>query len=170
MVGRQQPLITRTKYSGGQAIVSANLSASKLENEREPDDEKNKVWPIYKTYDNLKQGIPSGDRSSRQVEKMDERLRELSEGRYAQQEFLKALFDLALEEEWFELQHLIQHDMAKAILADYSYELGLGYLNQEIFYKNWEDVIEIGWRIFCEHTGLTREKVNLRLAQLREAI
>ena len=101
---------------------------------------------------------------------MDDRLRELSEGRYAQQEFLKALFDLALDEQWFELQHCIQHDMAKAILADYSYELGLGYLNQDIFYKNWEDVIEIGWQIFCTHTGLTREKVNLCLAQLREAI
>ena len=60
--------------------------------------------------------------------------------------------------------------MAKAILADYSYELGRGYLNQDIFYNNWEDVIEVGWNIFCEHTGLTREKVNLQLARLREAI
>ncbi len=101
---------------------------------------------------------------------MDERLRDLAENRYKQQEFLKALFDLALEDQWFDLQHLIQHDMAKAILADYSYELGKGYLNQDIFYKNWEDVIEVGWCIFCEHTGLARDNVNLRLAQIREAI
>ena len=29
-----------------------------------------------------------------------------------------ALPELALEEQWFDLQHMIQHDMAKAILAD----------------------------------------------------
>jgi hypothetical protein len=65
---------------------------------------------------------------------MDDRLRELAENRYGQKEFLSALFDLALEEQWFDLQHLIQHDMAKAILADYSQEIGKDYLNQEIFY------------------------------------
>jgi len=101
---------------------------------------------------------------------MNERLRELAESRYKQKEFLSALFDLALEDQWFDLQHMIQHDMAKAILADYSYELGRGYLNQEIYYSNWEDVIDIGRSAFCKHTGLTMEKVNLHLAQLREAI
>jgi hypothetical protein len=101
---------------------------------------------------------------------MDERLRELAESRYGQTEFLSTLFELALEEQWFDLQHLIQHDMAKAILADYSYELGKGYLNQEVFYSNWEPVIEIGWRIFCNHTGLTMDKVNSHLTELREAI
>ncbi len=101
---------------------------------------------------------------------MDARLKELAETRYAQKEFLSALFELALEEQWFDVQHLIQHDMAKAILADYSYELGKGYLNQDIYYNNWEDVIEIGWAAFCKHTGLTMEKVKLQLTQLREAI
>lgn len=101
---------------------------------------------------------------------MDERLRELAESRYGQKEFLSTLFELALEEQWFDLQHLIQHDMAKAILADYSYELGKGYLNQEVFYSNWEPVIEVGWRIFCDHTGLTMDKVNSHLTELREAI
>ena len=101
---------------------------------------------------------------------MDERLKELAESRYRQQEFLSVLFELALEEQWFDLQHVIQHDMAKAILADYSYELGKGYLNQDIYLSNWEDVIEIGWKAFCKHTGLTMEKVNVHLSQLREAI
>ena len=101
---------------------------------------------------------------------MDERLKELAETRYKQTEFLKTLFDLALEEQWFDLQHVIQHDMAKAILADYSYELGKGYLNMEIFLSNWEEVIEIGWRIFCEYTGLTMEKVRLNLEKTRNAI
>jgi hypothetical protein len=101
---------------------------------------------------------------------MDDRLRELAETRYGQTEFLSALFELALEEQWFDLQHLIQHDMAKAILADYSYELGKGYLNQEVFYGNWEAVIEVGWGIFCKHTGLTMDKVNSHLTELREAI
>ncbi len=103
-------------------------------------------------------------------DQMDERLRELAESRYGQTEFLSALFELALEEQWFDLQHLIQHDMAKAILADYSYELGKGYLNQDVFYGNWEAVIEVGWRIFCNHTGLTMDKVNSHLTELREAI
>ncbi|HEY9677211.1 MAG TPA: hypothetical protein V6C76_04355 [Drouetiella sp.] len=101
---------------------------------------------------------------------MDNRLRELAESRYSQEQFLSTLFELALEEQWFDLQHLIQHDMAKAILADYSYELGKGYLNQEIFYTYWEAVIEIGWKIFCNHTGLSMDKVNSHLTQLREAI
>jgi hypothetical protein len=101
---------------------------------------------------------------------MDKRLREMAEARYGQREFLSALFDLALEEQWFDLQHMVQHDMAKAILADYSYELGRDYLNQEIFYNCWEDVIDVGWTTFCEHTGLTRDKVNTNLAKLRDGI
>jgi hypothetical protein len=101
---------------------------------------------------------------------MDQRLRELAESRYGQKEFLSVLFDLALEEQWFDLQHVIQHDMAKAILADYSYELGKGYLNQDIFFNHWEDVIEVGWDTFCSHTGLAREQVKLRLQQARDAI
>jgi hypothetical protein len=101
---------------------------------------------------------------------MDERLRELSDYRYSQPAVLSALFDLALEEQWFDVQHIIQHDMAKAILADYSQELGKGFLNQEVYYNNWEDVIDIGWKKFCGHTGLSMEKVKLRLEQLREAI
>jgi hypothetical protein len=98
------------------------------------------------------------------------RLQELAENRYSQQEFLSTLFELAVEEQWFDLQHMIQHDMAKAILADYSYEQGKDYLNQEIFFNCWEDVIEIGWNKFCLHTGLSRDKVNSHLRQLHEAI
>ena len=101
---------------------------------------------------------------------MDDRLRELADHRYSQPAVLSALFDLALEEQWFDVQHMIQHDIAKAILADYSQELGKGFLNQEVYYSNWEDVIEIGWKKFCAHTGLSKEKVKLRLEQLREAI
>jgi hypothetical protein len=101
---------------------------------------------------------------------MDDRLRKIAEERYGQKEFLSALFDLALEEQWFDLQHLIQHDMAKAILADYSLEQGKGFLNQDIFYSNWEDVIAIGWTTFCAHTGLTMEKVNNNLQALRDTI
>lgn len=100
---------------------------------------------------------------------MDERLRELAETRYSQPEFLSVLFDLALEGQWFDLQHVIQHDMAKAILADYSYELGKGYLNTDIFYSNFEDVIEVGWQKFCGHTGLTMDKVKSHLQALRES-
>jgi len=99
---------------------------------------------------------------------MNDRLRELAETRYQQPEFLKVLFELALEEQWFDLQHMVQHDMAKAILADYSLEQGKGYLNQDIYFSHWEDVIEVGWRAFCDHTGLPREKVNQQLATLRE--
>jgi len=101
---------------------------------------------------------------------MDERLKELAQERYGQKEYLSTLFDLALEEKWFDLQHLIQHDMAKAILADYSQELGKDYLNQEVFYNNWEDVIQVGWAAFCKHTGLSMEQVNVRLQALRNAI
>lgn len=98
------------------------------------------------------------------------RLQELAEKRYSQQEFLRTLFELAVEEQWFDLQHMIQHDMAKAIIADYSFEQGQGYLNQDIYFSCWEEVIEIGWDQFCKHTGLSRDKVNMHLRQLREAI
>ncbi len=98
------------------------------------------------------------------------RLKELAEARYNQEEFLRALFELALEEQWFDLSHMIQHDMAKAILADYSLEQGHGYLNQKIYMEFWGDVIEIGWTRFCEHTGLSRDKVNSCLKEYREAI
>src|SRR5579885_3027368 len=100
---------------------------------------------------------------------MDNRLQEMAETRYRQEVFLSTLFELAVEDQWFDLQHMVQHDMAKAILADYYYELGKGYLNKDIFAKYWEEVIEIGWKAFCEHTGLSRDKVNQRLKRLREA-
>ena len=100
---------------------------------------------------------------------MDNRLRELAEIRYGQKEFLGALFDLALEDQWFDLRQMIQHDMAKAILADYSQELGKDYLNQDIFFHNWEEVVEVGWTAFCKHTGLPMEKVKTQLRQLGEA-
>ncbi len=98
------------------------------------------------------------------------RLKELAEQRYSQEFFLRTLFELALEEQWIDVTHMIQHDMAKAILADYSLEQGLGYLNQKVYMEFWEDVIEIGWMRFCEHTGLSRDKVDLRLKEFREAI
>ncbi len=101
---------------------------------------------------------------------MDERLRELAEIRYGQREFLSVLFDLALAEQWFDVQHVIQHDMAKAILADYSFELGQGYLNQDIFYRYWEDVIAVGWNKFCHHTGLPLDQVKQQLEKLRDDI
>ena len=100
---------------------------------------------------------------------MDNRLRELAEARYTQEVFLRTLFELAVEGQWFDLQHMVQHDMAKAILADYSYELGKDYLNRDIFLKYWEDVIDVGWNAFCDHTGLSRDKVNQQLRRLREA-
>ena len=46
---------------------------------------------------------------------MDERLRELAHARYSQKAFLSALFELALEEQWFDVQHMVQHDMAKRL-------------------------------------------------------
>lgn len=101
---------------------------------------------------------------------LPDRLQELAENRYSQQEFLRTLFELAVEDQWFDLQHMIQHDMAKAIIADYSYEEGKGYLNQDIYLSCWEEVIDIGWAKFCGHTGLTRDKVNGQLKRLREAI
>ncbi len=101
---------------------------------------------------------------------MDTRLKELAESRYSQVEFLKTLFELALEKQWFDLEHMIQHDMAKAIIADYSYEKGLDYLNTQVYYENWESVIEIGWHKFCSHTGIKMDKVKTELKQLRENI
>jgi hypothetical protein len=99
---------------------------------------------------------------------MDNQLRDLAQSRYRQPAFLSALFELALEEQWFDVQHMVQHDMAKAILADYSLDLGRGYLNHDIFNENWEEVIGVGWEAFCEHTGLPMEKVQQKLALLRE--
>jgi len=104
------------------------------------------------------------------LQTMDKQLRELAESRYGQTEFVGTLFELALEERWLDLQHLIQHDMAKAILADYSSNLGQGYLDPQIFYAYWEDVIEIGWNTFCSRTGIPRESVRSRLEQLHNAI
>lgn len=101
---------------------------------------------------------------------MEDRLKELAHSRYSQKEFLGALFELALEEHWFDVQHMVQHDMAKAIIADYSREMGNDYLNQDLFYQCWEEVIEVGWTTFCQHTGLTRQKVDESLAQLREDV
>jgi len=101
---------------------------------------------------------------------MNEQLKELAQARYAQQEFLRALFDLALEERWFELQHVIQHDMAKAILADYSVHMGKGYLNSNIFFDNWEEVIQIGWQAFSDHTGIPLEQVKTRLSEISNNI
>jgi len=101
---------------------------------------------------------------------MNDQLRKLAEARYAQQEFLRALFDLALEERWFELQHLVQHDMAKAILADYSVHMGQGYLNSNIFFDNWEEVIAIGWKTFSDHTGIPPEQVKMHLSDISNKI
>jgi len=101
---------------------------------------------------------------------MDSQLRKLVEDRYSQKEFLKTLLELALAEQWFDLQHVVQHDMAKAILADYSYEAGKDYLDPKIFYDHWEEVIEIGWQIFCKHTNISREHVRIKLSQLHETI
>lgn len=101
---------------------------------------------------------------------MDDRLLELAKERYRQPAFLKTLFELAVEEQWFDVQHMVQHDMAKAILADYSYDLGRGYLDREIFLDNWEAVIDVGWDAFCEHTGLARERVHDQLKRLQERI
>lgn len=96
-----------------------------------------------------------------------ERLQELADLKYGQEAFLRVLFELALEEKWFDLRHMVQHDMAKAVIADYSNELGTDYLNQELYLDCWEEVIDIGWTKFCQHTGLPREKVDTHLADLR---
>jgi hypothetical protein len=101
---------------------------------------------------------------------MDERLRQLAETRYRMPVFLQTLFELAVEEQWFDLQHMVQHDMAKAILADYSLEKGHDYLDQKDYLSYWEDVIEVGWTAFCAHSGLSREKVNQRLSELRSSL
>lgn len=99
---------------------------------------------------------------------MNDQLRQLAETRYRQPEFLAALFELALEEQWFDLQHMVQHDMAKAILADWSLEQGLGYLNRDIYFSNWEDVIKVGWSAFCDHTGLSWDKVKAELEKMQK--
>ncbi len=99
---------------------------------------------------------------------MDERLRELAEKGYRQQEFLQTLFELAVENQWFYVRHMVQHDMAKAIIADYSMEKGLDYLNTTVYYDNWEAVIEVGWCAFCKHTGLPRERVDRYLQELTD--
>jgi hypothetical protein len=101
---------------------------------------------------------------------MDKQLKELAEHRYGQTEFVKTMMELAVEGQWFDLQHVIQHDMAKAILADYSFKLGRGYFNLQIFNDYWEDVIEIGWKTFCSRTGIPRENVKAKLKELHNAI
>jgi hypothetical protein len=98
---------------------------------------------------------------------MDVRLREIAESHYRQKEFLQTLFELAVENNWFDVQHMVQHDMAKAIIADYSQEKGMGFFNSQLFLDNWEQVIEVGWEAFCGHTGLTRERVQKKLLSLR---
>jgi len=97
---------------------------------------------------------------------MDARLREIAEIHYKQKEFLQTLFELAVENQWFDVQHMVQHDMAKAIIADYSLEQGMGFLNSQLFLDNWEQVIDVGWEAFCQHTGLTRERVQKHLLQI----
>lgn len=101
---------------------------------------------------------------------MDARLKELAETRYTQQEFLQTLFELAIENKWFDVQHMVQHDMAKAIIADYSLEQGLGFLNSQLFFDNWEQVIDVGWDAFCQHSGLTRDRVNKQLQELGDGL
>jgi hypothetical protein len=101
---------------------------------------------------------------------MNDQLKEMAEARYAETEILRTLFDLALENQWFDLQHVIQHDIAKAILADYSLHTGKGFLDPKIFYDNWEAVIEIGWKAFSNHTGIPLEQVKLRLAEISNKI
>jgi hypothetical protein len=99
---------------------------------------------------------------------MDEQLKQLAEKFYGQEQFLRVLFDLALDDDWFQLQHLVQHDMAKAVLADYSCQHGKGYLDDQIFYDCWEQVIDVGWQVFCGHTHIPRETVISNLKQLRD--
>lgn len=99
---------------------------------------------------------------------MDDRLKELAQSRYQQREFLQTLFELAIENQWFDVRQMVQHDMAKAIIADYSQEQGRGFLDGELFLDNWESVVEVGWGAFCAHTGLTRDRVNHQLQQLGE--
>lgn len=101
---------------------------------------------------------------------MDDRLNELAKMRYGQPFFLQALSELAVEDQWFDLQHMVQHDMAKAILADYSLEKGCDYLDTSIYLAHWEEVIEVGWTTFCHHMGWTRDRVNEQLFQMRNGI
>lgn len=101
---------------------------------------------------------------------MNEQLLKLAQERYSQKEILNTLFELALSDQWFDLQHVVQHDMAKAILADYSYSLGLGYLDIKIFHQHWQGVIEVGWQIFSQHTGISCQEVQAKLSQLHNAI
>jgi hypothetical protein len=101
---------------------------------------------------------------------MDTQLLQLAEAKYSQEEFLNTIRQLALAEQWFDLQHVVQHDMAKAILADYSMLTEKDYLDPKIFYTYWEEVIEIGWEIFCERTGISREHIRVKLSQLHEKI
>jgi hypothetical protein len=98
---------------------------------------------------------------------MDARLKEIADEHYQQQEFLQTLFELAVENKWFDVQHMVQHDMAKAIIADYSLEQGQGFLNSQLFFDNWEQVIDVGWAAFCTHTGLSRERVMKQLQKLK---
>lgn len=96
-----------------------------------------------------------------------DRLRELAEHKYGQEVFLRVLFDLALEERWFDLRHMVQHDMAKAVIADYCRELGKReYLDEKIYLDCWEEVIDIGWNKFCHHTGIPRDRVDIYLRRL----
>lgn len=97
---------------------------------------------------------------------MDSRLKELAESRYHQQQFLATLLELAVEQQWFDVRHLVQHDMAKAILSDYSYEIGRGHMHMPTYYDNWEEVVAVGWQAFCEHTGLPQDKVQQHLQAL----
>lgn len=101
---------------------------------------------------------------------MDDQLKELAENRYGQEAFIRVLFELALEEQWFDLEHVIQHDIAKSILADYSCHQRKGYFSNELFYEHWEEVIEIGWKIFSKRTGITRERVKTKLNERHNAI
>jgi hypothetical protein len=98
---------------------------------------------------------------------MDDRLQNIASEHYGQKEFLATLFELAIEEQWFDVQHMVQHDMAKAVIADYGYELGFGFMDGDLYQKHWEEVIEIGWQTFCNHTGLSRDKVRAQLTSLR---
>ena len=100
---------------------------------------------------------------------MDKQLKQIAQNRYAQDDFVKAVFELALEKEWLSLERVIQHDMAKAILADYSCKLGKGYLDDSIFFNNWENVIEIGWRVFFKRTGISKKLVQKNLKQLHDS-
>jgi hypothetical protein len=100
---------------------------------------------------------------------MDARLHELAEFKYQQSEFLNTLFELAVEERWSMLQHLVQHDMAKAVIADYMSERGENYFSSPRFFDHWEEVIAIGWQTFCNHTGLSLEKVQQKLCALQDS-